>query len=327
MSEQLEIVIGCAADQESSIMRTIPCLGAAVLYAENITVITKEDDTLIELISTEGREFYDQPWFKNFGVDQYEKYDKLSMVRNISHNRFVDLMNRGFTEDEIAHDHILKKLDAVEEKTEIENICSVFEEYIDSPEKLPLLYDPHGQIGRYDIEVGSINNNRRRKAHIATQLGVGLQQQLPSFEGLNPSQILILREETKDYLDAFRSYMLRLSEGLDEVGEDADAWGDLIWQVYRGEVLPLLDELRSAFDANNIKSILKNDFREDPIKLLRSSLSIGVGYFAEFPITASVVGAVFGAEIAARYARVKTTNEKLKKDKLYFLEHIRDFRE
>lgn len=165
MSQQLEIVIGCVPDQQESILKTVPGLGAAALYADRVTVITREADTLVELINTDGKEFYEQSWFRSYGADSTgdDVYKRVHEIRDLGVHRLGELLNAGVSENEIENDKELKALDDMADTAEIYAMVMLFEEYIESPEKLPLICDPNGELQSRGITTNFQTRSGKKK--------------------------------------------------------------------------------------------------------------------------------------------------------------------
>lgn len=321
---ELEILIGCVPDQQDTIRKTIPGIGAAALYADKLSIVTREADTLTELISTDGGELFFEDWFNIEGADSQSdnSYDSVLYTQASYWQRYEELESQKLPLSDIENDEVLAELEKYIDMEEIKCVMSLVSKKLNTANIVPFIYDPQNMVHAYEIDLGRLATLNKRKSQVSTQLGVGLPRKIPGFDGLTIQQILELRSKSQDYLGPFRSYVVETSRGLEDVGDDVDAWSDLINEVYIGKTLPALLELQGKLADNTLLKGIITDFK-DGKSLIGSAVSFGIGYFTEAPLAATISG-VIGLEALSRITRIRHAEKSYKKDKLYFLANIQN---
>jgi len=311
---QFKIVIGVMEDQQGTSRETAPHLLPAILYSDHVTVVTAEDDTLIELA-----DFHDI--LAEFGgnngtaVMDYFGYDD-PLPSNVEQD------NDGASRDyEMPYWREGESFEEYKERYAIDEahgIMSTVERMLDDSNVMPLIYDPHGRLAQNVHALGRMATGGNIKKQAGARLGTELIVRLPSFSALGPTEIAELRKKLSGELVPFRSYVAEASSAVAEVGYDTDALADVINEIYVGKVIPAVNELERQTKDNGFLRRLLHDFGRDPKTFVQSFLTLGIGEVTSLPLYVSI-GAAIGTQLIGEAAKMHDEGKRIGASRLHVL--------
>jgi len=306
-TQELHVVIGCLSDQKCTVQDTIPCLMSAALYADKITVVCQESDTLLEL-----SDFFEiENTFRDFFA--FDSTDAHYYNRKTGESIYRGEWQRELFEGDYD--------DFEREIKEKEGVGFIVESLLTSPNIIPLIYDPDGFMNKQSGLFNKLSKPTKIKQNADSHLGSGLIDTLPAIRSLPSSHVLELRKHLKPFLTPFRSFVVETSEALTNVNYDEESISDVIHQMYVGKILPIIKEINDEWRVSNfIKSIFR-DLAKDPKKIISTFLTFGIGEIANLPMELSVGIATANLGISSLFSQQEKRNE-LKKNKLYLLHEL-----
>lgn len=325
--DDLTLVLGCLSDQQATVAETLPGLMSAAVYAGKLTVVAFEADTLIELpdyhtISAEFGEFFDyygadsadlpgNPLYCGPGDDSDAITDETLWAESLGiSSEEDDLWSLPF-EEAIRREQYENAL----------SVAKVVSELIKAPNTMPMLYDPTGLLIEDAERLGTLSRPTKQKLEADAKLGSGLVDRLPSFEKLTAEQIVEIRNEFRDYLGPFRSFVVETSQALVEVVRDEEAVVDVVNEIYVGKVRPAVKSINDEMRQSSFgRSVLRN-LGQDPKAFLQSFVTFGLGEVAQLPLGVSV-GAAAASTLVSVLSTRGSTRRQLRKDRLYLLHEI-----
>ena len=342
----MHIVVGCLQDQQATVRQTVPTLMSAALYADKLTIVTFEDDTLPELrewseISTQFGDFLDckgaDSQFSGPEDDDWDEEDDPSLTDTVIDKLWVKLaLDRLKTESDPAERERLQKrvaeletsIAAEEERrtvkmrrSGIDGVLQIVEGLMGQPNTFPIIYDPLGVLVADSYELQRLSRPSKRRAEANARFGSGAVGKLPSFEQLEAAEIVEVRRQLRDWLAPFRSYVSETSTALIDAGRDEEALADVIHELYIGKVRPLMAELNDEVTRSGYLRTLLSDFGRDPKSFVTSFVTFGLGDLAHIPTYAAAAVAASAELLRVRNEAV-SAQRKTRSNRLYYLHEL-----
>lgn len=322
----LEMVIGCVDKQESNIKETVPSLMPALLFADKVTIIADEADTIIELRDYHDIKqiFQDSVDLVSFDECSYEDAEIESVLSEKYYTRLETLEKYGLSDTAIHNDCELRNLSQKRneqlQKERLKILQSV-EGMINRPEVMPLIDDPNGLLSSNIQHLGSIALGTRSRRQMSAKLGTEIITKIPSFQDLNHLEIFELRKRLSDSLIPFRSSVVEMSSSLALADGDKDAIADIIHEIYLVKVIPAVDELARQTSENTFLRRLLNDFGRDPSTFIQSFVTFGIGELADLPQYLSISAAIASQIISVASKKIET-GKKISSNNLFFVHEL-----
>ncbi|WP_461165356.1 hypothetical protein [Arthrobacter sp. R4-81] len=342
-TKPLKMVIGCLQDQRPTVKETIPTLMSAAVYADELVVVCREADTLMELndwypILDDFQEFMEyqgaDSYYSNPIDSETEQGEKL---RRAVTEAMADAAEHGVPPEEFV-EWAIRNIDpslwesvpyrgnsnSTSDLQEALSVAKVVESYLESPNVVPLVFDPEGLLKSQAAGLQRLSKPTKVKGEADARLGSGLVDLLPSFEGLQSAEILELRAALKPYLTPFRSFVVETSTALTSVVRDEEAVRDVVHELYIGKVRPVLDEINDQWRHSNAVRSLIRDFGRDPKAFVTSFVTFGLGEVADLPIEVSI-GAAAASQVIGAAAQQQTARKTLKGNRLFMLHEVEQY--
>lgn len=323
---ELEIVIGCVDEQGESLKETIPSLMSSLLFADKVTIIADEADTIIELGDYYDVEaiFHENINLVSFDERSYDDINIESALNDKYSSRLNNLKRIGYSDNDISNDPEIRDIlrDINDHlQNERNEIRKTVERIINRPEVMPLIEDPNGWLSSNIQCLGEIALGTRCRRQMSAKLGTEIITKIPSFQDLDPLEIYELKRRLSGNLIPFRSYIIEMSSSLAVAGDDQDAIADIIHEIYIAKVIPVVNDLAKQTRDNTFLTRLLNDFGRDPKTFVQSFITLGIGEFAGLPQSLSI-GASIASQIISIASNKIETGKSIVKNDLFFVHEL-----
>lgn len=310
--DDFHIVLASFGKQRGTVKETLPHLLSASLYADEVTVITTENDILLELMH-----------------DDLEHYH--NNLRNIAHfgadisieNELSSMVEEGL----IKKEHIENAHEVVDESgltiAEIANARGVvrgFNRLLSHPNIYPLIHDPDNILSHTMVNIGNIATSEFVDDKFKTaEIGNSILQRLPEFSYANPEHVAEIKNQLSEYLIPFRAHLMELSKQSKHIPVgDWDSLEEVLHDIYLRKVLPAISELQKAHDNNRYIKVLLNDVMRDPAGTFGAVFSLGLGVLKYLPTSVSIPFAI-ASQMISSAQRMRVNHNLIKSNDLYFV--------
>ena len=286
---ELEIVMGLITSEQSFVWNTIPCLKSALLYADKVTLVLDPNETLPALS----------------GLTDFFKIVEI----------FGNLLDYGFA----------PRYRFEQNSNDIISVAQNVEAMLDSPNKIPLIYDTTGFVVSQHNSWQKLMQPTKIRQSAEARLGSALIDKLPGFDKLSPIEVFEIRKHLKPYLTPFRSYVLETSEAVSSYIYDKEALDDIINELYRKKVRKAINELNDEWQNSSFIKTLLREFGSNPNEFMKSFLTFGVGHIIGLPLEVTAAAATAATAVSPIIRAINKMTEKrknIKKEGLYMLNEI-----
>ncbi len=329
---------------------SLPSLMSAAVYADKLTVVTFEADTLVELADFHPIVRAFGGFFDCIGADSYGwrmedpgsgswdmDDDDADVEDSVFDQLWIGLAKRrlktetdpekktflesGIREREPSVEAAERARELAVLEEEVSGVLRIVEELLAEPNVFPFIYDPDAVLLADSIELGRLSRPSKKRLEADARLGAGIVDKLPSFDKLNAQEIVAVRAELRDLLIPFRGYVSEASVALTEVGRDEEAIADVIHEVYVGKVRPVLNDLNDMVSRSRFLRTLLRESGRDPKGFATSFITFGLGNLVHLPKYVAASAAASTELLRVKYEASAKRHE-ARSNRLYYLHEL-----